>query len=99
MANAQEVWDEIEGKANHHEAVMGENGPNPRIAKTLQDKATTAAHEVTLWLPGRDVETLLAQEDDNDTTLGHAIRAASWGYHNYRLLKAIDEKLDRLLDQ
>ncbi|QRZ05876.1 hypothetical protein [Mycolicibacterium austroafricanum] len=95
MANAQEVQDEINGVANHHVAVMGEGGPNPRKARTLQDKATTAAREVTLWLPRRALDVLRNKPHKGaDTTLGHAIDAASYGDINYRILERIAKLLD-----
>lgn len=99
MASAQEVADEINGTANHHVAIMGEGGPNPRKARTLQDKATTAAREVTLWLPGRTLSSpelakLAADPTRKDTTLGHAINAASLARVNHEILVRIAAKLD-----
>lgn len=94
MASAQEVQDEINGVANHHEVVMGEGGPSPRKARTLQDKATTAAREVTLWLPRRALAALREKAGKTDTTLGHAIDAASYGDINYRILAKIAKELN-----
>lgn len=94
MASAQEVSDEINGVANHHVAVMGEGGPSPRKARTMQDKITTAAREVTLWLPRRTLKVLRDKAGKTDTTLGHAIDAASYGDVNYQILARIAEHLD-----
>ena len=98
MASAQEVQDEINGVANHHVAVMGENGPSPRKARTVQDKVTTAAREVTLWLPGRTLDSdelkkLAGDAKRKDTTLGHAINAASLARVNYAILQRLADNL------
>lgn len=98
MASAQEVSDELNGAANHHVATMGEGGPSPRKARTLQDKATTAAREVTLWLPGRTLDSpelvkLAGDPKRKDTTLGHAINAASLARVNHEILTRIADNL------
>lgn len=96
MATAEDVTTELMGTnlpANHHDVTVGEGGPAPFTVRTLQSKVTQAVKEVTKWLPGRSIEKLLAQENGPDTTLGHAIRAASWGYHNYRELKNVGQQL------
>lgn len=96
MATADDVTTELMGTnlpANHHDVVVGEGGPAPFTVRTVQSKVTEALKEVTKWLPGRSVDRLLGQEDSPDTTLGHAIRAASWGYHNYRAIKALSQQI------
>ena len=99
MASAHEVSDEINGVGNHHAAVMGAGGPSPRTAHTLQDKATTAAREVTLWLDGRSldheaIQAFLDNPGRKDTTLGHAINAASLARVNHLILVQLAEHLD-----
>lgn len=97
MASAQEVQDEIMGAnppTNHHDVVVHRNGPIQRVARTLQDKVTTAVAEITLWLPRRSLSDLRAKAGKVDTNLGHSIDAASYGDINYRVLKAIADKLD-----
>lgn len=96
MATADDVTTELMGTnlpENHHDVVVGEGGPAPFTVRTVQSKVTEALKEVTKWLPGRSVDRLLGQEDSPDTTLGHAIRAASWGYHNYRAIKQVSQQL------
>jgi hypothetical protein len=102
MASAQEVQDELLGAnppAGHHDTVMHENGPSflRHVAKTVQDKLSHAAHEVTLWLPRRtigDNDLGIDKPNKVDTTLGHAIDAASFGRLNYLILKRLADKLD-----
>ncbi|MCG7595939.1 hypothetical protein [Mycobacterium sp. PSTR-4-N] len=99
MATAQEVADEFNGVApdDHHAAVMGAGGPAPYVARSVQDKVTHAAKEVTLWLPGRTLDSdelkkLAADAQRKDTTLGHAINAASLARVNHEILKRIAAK-------
>lgn len=81
MATAQDVQNEVNGVADddHHAALMHEGGPKElqHVARSVQDKLTHAAREVTLWLPRRGLKTLRGKAKANDTTLGHAIDAAS----------------------
>lgn len=91
MATAQDVANELGGVGNHHAAVMGKNGPSEYTAYSLQDKTTHAAKEVTLWLDGRSLEheaiqKFLADPSRKDTTLGHAINAASLARVNHLIL-------------
>ena len=60
--------------------------------------------EIRLWLKERPVAEL---ENDatggsgrnrNDTMLGHAVRAASWGRHNHDALARLEAKLDRITE-
>ncbi len=99
MATAQDVANELNGVGNHHAAVMGQNGPAPHTAYTLQDKTTHAAREVTLWLQGRSldheaIQKFLDDPDRKDTTLGHAINAASLARVNHLILVKLAESLD-----
>lgn len=100
MATANEVQDELLGvnaPPNHHDVWIGAGGPSPRVARTLQDKATTAAKEATLYLPRRTPRDPFLRPDEEqkkDTTLGHAIDAASFGRINFLILKRIAAKLD-----
>jgi hypothetical protein len=100
MATADEVRAELMGTnppTNHHEVVLFAGGPAPRVAKTLQDKATTAAKEATLYLPRRTPRDPFLRPDEQnkkDTTLGHAIDAASFGRLNFLILKRIADHLD-----
>jgi len=78
--------------------LVGRNGPNPRTAETVEAMAGAAAHEVTMWLPGRrltdeELSDLLADPQRLDTTLGHAINAASLARINYQLLAKIAARL------
>jgi hypothetical protein len=64
----------------------------------MQDKLSHASREVTLWLPGRtlDHEALkgfIADPTRKDTTLGHAINAASLARINYLILQRIAAQL------
>lgn len=100
MASAQEVQDEIMGAnppAGHHDTVMGDGGPAPYTGRTLQDKLSHVAHEVMFWLPRRMPSDPFLQPDNagkKDTTLGHAIDAASFGRLNFLILKRLAAKLD-----
>ncbi|MCC9182554.1 peptidoglycan DD-metalloendopeptidase family protein [Mycolicibacterium mageritense] len=97
MGDPQAIADEIMGvndPANHHDVVIGEGGPNPSTVRTLQAKATAAAREVTLWLKRRPLAELISKRGETDTTLGHAIDAASYGDINYRILVKIADELD-----
>ena len=103
MATAQEVSDEVNGVAadDHHAALMHAGGPAAlqHIARSVQDKLTHAAKEVTLWLVGRtldsdEIKKLLDNPTRKDTTLGHAINAAAFGRVNYLILQRIAEHLD-----
>lgn len=80
MATAADVTAEIMGTnapANHHDVVVHRNGPGQRVARTVQDKITTAVAEITLWLPRRALSELRAKRGKVDTNLGHSIDAAS----------------------
>lgn len=93
MATAQDVQNEVNGIADddHHAALMHAGGPADmqHVARSVQDKLTHAAREITLWLPRRSLTALRAKRGSPDTTLGHAIDAASYG-------DVIDRKLDRI---
>lgn len=98
MATAEDVQAEIMGTnppPGHHATVMFENGPpglGGYVAYTMQDKLSHASHEVTLWLPRRalnDHDLQPAAPQKLDTTLGHAIDAASFGRINYLILQRI----------
>lgn len=96
MATADDVTTELMGTnlpANHHDVVVGAGGPAPFTVRTVQSKITETLKEVTKWLPIRPVDKLLSQEGSTDTVLGHSIRAASWGYHNYRALQQVGQQL------
>lgn len=102
MATAEDVTTELMGTnlpANHHDVVVGDGGPAPFTVRTVQSKVTETLKEVTKWLPIRPVEKLLSQEGSSDTVLGHAIRAASWGYHNYRLLTKLAQQVSDMQDE
>lgn len=96
MATADDVAAEILGvnpPVNHHDVVMFENGPAPYIGHTMQDKLSHTAHEVTLFLPARNVADLVSRRGKNDTTLGHAINAASYGDKIWQALELIAAKV------
>lgn len=96
MASADEVAAELLGTnppANHHDVVVGRGGPSPYTVRTVQSKVTETLKEVTLWLPRRTLAALVAKRGKTDTTLGHAIDAASYGDINYRILAKIAEKV------
>lgn len=104
---AAEVQAEVDGKdvktgqnAPWHAAVMHAGGPADLVhtAYSLQDKVSHAAKEVTLWLPGRTLDSdelkKLAQDATRkDTTLGHAINAASLARVNNLILQKIAAKV------
>ena len=102
MASALEVQEELMGTntpANHHDTVMHENGPAHlrHVARTMQDKLSHAAHEVTLWLPRRTLGDDDLQVDNphkNATTLGHAVDGASFARLAYLIAVRIANKLD-----
>ena len=77
--------------------VIGRNGPKPYTAYTVDDKVSHTAHEVTMWLPARGLKDGLADAIADphrlDTTLGHAINAASLGRVNYEILVRLANKL------
>jgi hypothetical protein len=98
MATADDVNAELLGTNDppgHHACVMFENGPaglGGYVAFTLQDKVSHAAHEVTLWLPRRalkDQDLAPSNPRKMDTTLGHAIDAASFGRINAIILTRV----------
>lgn len=96
MATADDVTNELMGTnppAGHHATVVGEGGPAPYTAYSLQDKVSHAVREVTLWLPRRALSVLTGKRGGVDTTLGHAIDAASYGDINYRVLAKIAASL------
>lgn len=102
MATAEDVTSELMGTnppEKHHDVVVGDGGPTPFTVRTVQSKVTETLKEVTKWLPLRSVEKLLSQEGNSDTVLGHAIRAASWGYHNHRALAKISQQLSDMRDE
>jgi hypothetical protein len=77
--------------------VIGRNGPKPYTAHTMDDKLSHAAHEVTMWLPARTLkdglQEVLATPARPDTTLGHAINAASLARVNHQILVRLAAKL------
>lgn len=77
--------------------IIGRNGPKPYTAYSLDDKVSHTAHEVTMWLPGRGLRDGLADVVTNparvDTTLGHAINAASLARVNYLILARLAAKM------
>jgi hypothetical protein len=97
MATADDVSAELMGTnppPGHHATVMFENGPAgfPYTAYSMQDKLSHASHEVTLFLPARTVADLVSRRGKNDTTLGHAINAASYGDKIWQALQLIAAK-------
>jgi hypothetical protein len=100
MASPDEILAEVMGTnppANHHNTVMGEGGPTPYTGHTMQDKLSHVAHEVTFYLPRRvpsDPWLRPTDKSKKDTTLGHAIDAASFGRLNFLILQRICDKLD-----
>lgn len=103
MATADDVAGEVFGTnapTGHHDTVMFENGPAGLryVGHTMQDKLSHTVHEVTLFLEGRalDHEALqafIANPARKDTTLGHAINAASLARVNYLILQKIAAKV------
>lgn len=105
---AAEVQAEVDGNdvrtgkpAEWHKALMHAGGPASlqHNAYSMQDKLTHAAKEVTLWLPGRtlssdELKKLASDPRRADTTLGHAINAASLSRVGVEILKRIAKKLD-----
>jgi hypothetical protein len=77
--------------------VIGRNGPKPYTARTMDDKLSHAAHEITMWLPGRSLkdglQDVVANPARPDTTLGHSINAASLARVNHLILVRLAEKL------
>jgi predicted chitinase len=77
--------------------IIGRNGPKPHTAYSVDDKVSHTAHEVTMWLSGRSLrdglQDVIATPARLDTTLGHAINAASLGRVNYEILTRIAAKL------
>jgi hypothetical protein len=77
--------------------IIGRNGPKPYTAYSIDDKVSHTAHEVTMWLSGRSLrdglQDVIATPARLDTTLGHAINAASLGRVNYEILTRIAAKL------
>lgn len=101
MASAQEVTDELLGTnapQGHHDTVVHRNGPIQRVARTVQDKVTTAVAEITLWLPRRTLRDLRAKAGKVDTNLGHSIDAASASLLALEVALRIAENLDIDLD-
>lgn len=97
MATADDVESEIMGTnppPGHHATTMFENGPTgaPYVAYTVQDKLSHASHEVTLFLPARALADLVSRRGKNDTTLGHAINAASYGDKIWQALELLAAK-------
>lgn len=92
MATADDVASELMGTnppPDHHATTMFENGPNPYVAHSMQDKLSHASHEVTLYLPARALAELKQRRGVVDTTLGHAINAASYGDKVWQALEII----------
>jgi hypothetical protein len=77
--------------------IIGRNGPKPYTAYSIDDKVSHTAHEVTMWLPGRTLTDGLREVIDNptrpDTTLGHAINAASLARVNHLILTRLAAKM------
>jgi hypothetical protein len=98
MASAQEVQDEVNGVASddHHASLLHEGGPKSlqHVARSLQDKVSHAAREVTLWLPRRSLAALRKKRGDNDTTLGHAIDGASASLLALEVALRVAKKVD-----
>ena len=98
MPTPQDISNELMGAAqdDHHAQVMGLNGPNPYVARSVQDKLSHAAHEVTVYLPRRtpsDPWLQPGEKNKADTVLGHSIDAASYGRLNFLILERLAEKL------
>jgi hypothetical protein len=97
VATADDVTNEIMGSnapVGHHNTVMGEGGPAPYVGKTMQDKLSHIAHEVMFFLPARNLGDLISRRGKRDTTLGHAINAASYGDKIWQALEIIAAKVD-----
>ena len=87
--------------ANHHAALMHAGGPQSlqHTAYTLQDKVSHAAREVTLWLPGRsldspEVKAALQNWERKDTNLGHSINAEAFARAAYQVAARIAASLN-----
>jgi hypothetical protein len=96
MATADDVNAELMGAnppAGHHATILGEGGPAPYTAFTVQDKLSHTAHEVNFWLPARTLADLKSRSGKVDTTLGHAINAASYGDKVWQALELIAAKV------
>lgn len=96
MATADDVTNELLGTnppAGHHDLVVFKNMPMQTTIRTVQSKATFAADEVTKGLPERDLGDLKSRRGKSDTTLGHAINAASYGDKIWQALEVIAAKV------
>lgn len=103
MANADDVAAEILGTnppPGHHGTVCGDGGPAPYTAYTMQDKLSHIVHEVLFFLPQRTLADLKSRRGPRkDTTLGHAINAASYGDKIWQALEIIAAKVGADISQ
>lgn len=100
MSKADEVAAVTVGETIDYDVGLLDKDGNQvdRKAVNLWGAIKNIQWEIRLWLSERSVEDLTKQADDNDTMLGHAVRAASWGRHNHDALARLEAKLDRITE-
>lgn len=104
MVTASDVESELMGTnppPGHHDLVVHKGGPKDlqKVVRTVQAKVTYCADEITRWLPFRALSDLRKRRrgevnNGHDTTLGHAVNAASASLMALEIALRIAKRLD-----